>query len=123
MFLDGMMRMYLENPATFWQFLLAITPALVMGFVYGLLEQSRQLCKKPPIPGRNLRFILRAEAVNILWASTVYQWLPSNGQQLLGASFMYFIMLFPLIGAAIAGIHALNVYWFIRKHWPRFHFS
>ena len=126
MFHEGLLKMYIEDEALFWQFILGIAPCFIIGVLYGLLVQSRELCQKKT-KGKEMFIVVSCTIIaSLLWFVYIFGW-PFNEATvhaiLLAFGLNAFMLVFPFLGGMMTGLFLMKVYWFVQRTIRQSHFS
>lgn len=115
---EGLIRMYIENPVLFWQFITCSAPGFVAGLLYGLLVQSRELNGKKSPPWEMAKFFLLTNIASIVWTGYIFSWPLAD----LTAGIIVFIvcgyavvLMTPILAGMIAGLWLMKAYWFLQR--------
>ncbi len=118
MFVEGLLAMYVDNPALFWQFIICIAPGFVFGVMYGLLVQSRELNGKKAPPWQMFKVFSLTNIASILWTGYIFDWPFADmtaGIIALSVGLYALVLSFPILGGMMAGLWLMNAYWFLQR--------
>lgn len=114
MYLEGMLRLYIEKPDEFWKFIYVIFPIFIYGVLWGILEYSRELNNRAR--SSFLKPILIASLVGTICACVVYEWFPGfNLESLLVFALWFILITMPLCGGVMTGMRLLQFYRFVLR--------
>ena len=116
--LEGLMQMYVQDSALFWQVIKAIAPGFVVGVLYGLLVHSRQLNGGSTSGWHMLRFCLTTNIVSLLWVGHLTHWpildtTATDSSIVVGLCAL--LLMLPITGGVLTGMRLMQGYWFIKQ--------
>ena len=119
MFIEGLLKMYVEDPALFWDFIRIIAPIFIGGLVFGAYVQVREFRMGTTTNGLMWRALLGGIVLSVFWANLYWHVfdVPNFGALLITLTIIALVLSFPLIGGVMTGRWLVNAYRWARRAW------
>jgi hypothetical protein len=115
---EGLLKMYVEDPDLFWQFIYGIAPGFIACLLYGLLLQSRDLNGRTTSGWKMFRFVALVNVASLSWIGYLTNWSfanMTNEEAVFSVGLYALVLMFPLCYGAMTGMWLLRVYWFVKR--------
>ncbi len=118
MFVEGLTRMYVEQPDMFWMTIWGITPTFTLGFFWGVWLQSKEPYGRTISMWKGVAIIT---TIGVVWVYFYTNWLAFDDIPMMFLELLLttFLLMFPLLGGAMTGMWILKAYCFVVYYWQR----